>query len=306
MRKRTMKYLAVMFGIIMISLMGTYAGLAIYYHNAFAYGTWINGVYCTGKSIQEVNDELVKDFTYEGLTIYDRDGNAFVIPAEEISYQFDFGKALEIYQKRQNSWMWIDSIFHAHITSLTPVVSYDPGKFETCFAALPFCMESTPEEARRVEIVNTGNGYELINERTQVLNLEEARSAVLTAVEESREEVFLKEEDCYHDLELTEQMQDTLALWEKLNAFQQCGIVYQMGEEQIPLDASVVSKWIALDETGDFLLDEAGQFQLREDAIEEFVEELAYQVRYGRRKQTVSCHQGGTCDSRRRCLWQPD
>ena len=252
-----MKYLAVMFGIIMISLMGTYAGLAIYYHNAFAYGTWINGVYCTGKSIQEVNDELVKDFTYEGLTIYDRDGNAFVIPAEEISYQFDFGKALEIYQKQQNSWMWIDSIFHAHITSLTPVVSYDRGKFETCFAALPFCMESTPEEARRVEIVNTGNGYELINERTQVLNLEEARSAVLTAVEESREEVFLKEEDCYHDLELTEQMQDTLALWEKLNAFQQCGIVYQMGEEQIPLDASVVSKWIALDETGDFLLDEA-------------------------------------------------
>lgn len=275
MRKRTMKYLAVMFGIIMISLMGTYAGLAIYYHNAFAYGTWINGVYCTGKSIQEVNDELVKDFTYQGLTIYDRDGNAFVIPAEEISYQFDFGKALEIYQKQQNSWMWIDSIFHAHITSLTPVVSYDPGKFETCFAALPFCRESTPEEARRVEIVNTGNGYELINERTQVLNLEEARSAVRTAVEESREEVFLKEEGCYHDLELTEQMQDTLALWEKLDAFQQCGIVYQMGEEQIPLDASVVSRWIALDETGDFLLDEAGQFQLREDAIEEFVKELA-------------------------------
>ena len=85
MGKRTVKHLAVMFAVIMISLMGTYVGLAIYYHNAFTYGTWINGVYCTGKSIREVNEELVKDFTYEGLTIYDRDGNVYVSPAEDIS-----------------------------------------------------------------------------------------------------------------------------------------------------------------------------------------------------------------------------
>lgn len=270
-----MKHLAVMFAIILISLMGTYVGLAIYYHNAFAYGTWINGVYCTGKSIQEVNDELVKEFTYDGLTIYDRDGNACMISAEEISYQFDFDRALEVYQKQQNSWMWIDSIFHEHITELKPVVSYDQGKFETCFAALPFCLENTPDDMRRVEIVRTGQGYELINERTEVINLEEAKAVIQAAVEESKEEISLVEAGCYHDLELTDEMQDTLALWEKLDVFQQCGIVYQMGEEQIPLDASVVSEWIALDEAGQFLLDEAGQFQLREGAIEEFVANLA-------------------------------
>lgn len=275
MKKRILKHLAVIFAIIMISLMGTYLGLAIYYHNAFAYGTWINGVYCTGKSIREVNDELVKDFTYEGLVIYDRNGNACRIPAEEISYQFDFGRALEIYRQQQNAWMWIDSMFHAHIAELTPVVSYNPEKFETCFAALPFCREKIPEEECRLEIVKTDQGYELINERTEVLNLEEAKAAILAAVEDSKEEVYLAREGCYHDLELTEQMQDTLALWEKLDAFQQCGIVYQMGDEQIPLDKGVISGWIALDETGEFLLDEAGQFQLKEGAIEAFVTDLA-------------------------------
>ncbi len=275
MKKRILKHLAVIFAIIMISLMGTYLGLAIYYHNAFAYGTWINGVYCTGKSIREVNDELVKDFTYEGLVIYDRNGNAFRIPAEEISYQYDFGRALEIYRQQQNAWMWIDSMFHAHIAELTPVVSYNPEKFETYFAALPFCQEKIPEEECRLEIVKTDQGYELINERTEVLNLEEAKAVILAAVEDSKEEVYLAQEGCYHDLELTEQMQDTLALWEKLDAFQQCGIVYQMGDEQIPLDKGVISGWIALDETGEFLLDEAGQFQLKEGAIEAFVTDLA-------------------------------
>lgn len=275
MKKRILKHLVIVLAIITISLMGTYVGLAVYYHNAFAYGTWINGVYCTGRSIQEVNDELVKDFTYEGVHVYDKDGNVFTIPAEQISYQFDFGRALEIYQKQQNAWMWIDSMIHEHITDLTPVVSYDPVKFEACFAALPFSVDNIPNEERRVEIIKTDRGYELVNERTEVLNLEEAKAVILAAVEDSKEEVSLVEAGCYHDLELTDQMRDTLVLWEKLEAFQQCGIVYQMGEEQIPLDGSVVSEWIALDEAGGFLLDEAGQLQLKEGAIEEFVAELA-------------------------------
>lgn len=275
MKKRILKHLVIVLAIITISLMGTYVGLAVYYHNAFAYGTWINGVYCTGRSIQEVNDELVKDFTYEGVHVYDKDGNVFTIPAEQISYQFDFGRALEIYQKQQNAWMWIDSMIHEHITDLTPVVSYDPVKFEACFAALPFSVDNIPNEERGVEIIKTDRGYELVNERTEVLNLEEAKAVILAAVEDSKEEVSLVEAGCYHDLELTDQMRDTLVLWEKLEAFQQCGIVYQMGEEQIPLDGSVVSEWIALDETGGFLLDEAGQLQLKEGAIEEFVAELA-------------------------------
>ena len=92
--------MTIIFCILLVSLMATYIGLAIYYHNAFAYGTWINGVYCTGRSISDVNKELAKGFSYEGVTIHDKDGNTFQIAAEEIGYQFDFAKALEIYQKQ--------------------------------------------------------------------------------------------------------------------------------------------------------------------------------------------------------------
>ena len=137
---------------ILVSLMGTYIGLAIYYHNAFAYGTWINGVYCTGKSIGDVNSELVKDFSYEGLTILDKDGNTCEIAADKIGYQFDFVKALEIYQKQQNAWMWIDSLFHGENTQLVPVVSYDRQALEQILAQLPFLSEERQhtEEERRV------------------------------------------------------------------------------------------------------------------------------------------------------------
>ena len=80
--KRFLKHFAIILCILLVSLMGTYVGLAIYYHNAFAYGTWINGVYCTGRSIEEVNRELVQDFSYDGLTVYDKEGNSYTISAE--------------------------------------------------------------------------------------------------------------------------------------------------------------------------------------------------------------------------------
>lgn len=276
MRRKIAKHLMIMFCIIMVSLMGTYIGLAVYYHNAFEYGTWINGVYCTGKSIEEVNEELVKDFAYEGVTICDKDGNSYTISAQEIAYQFDFEKALEIYLQRQNSWMWVESLIRGEDTNLTPVVSYDQELLEKAMDSIPFLVEEQEkEENLKVAIIKTNQGYELLNERMDVLDIEEARNAVQTAIEESKDNISLEEAGCYHDLKLTAKMQETLNLWEKVDEFQKCGIVYQMGEEQVPVDASVVCNWIKMDEAGDFLPDENGELQLREDAIKEYIAGLA-------------------------------
>ncbi len=277
MSKRFVKHLVIIFCIILVSLMGTYIGLAIYYHNAFAYGTWINGVYCTGKSIGDVNKELAQGFSYDGVRISDKEGDTWEISAGEIAYRFDFAKALEIYQKQQNSWMWIDSLIHGNKTELTPVVFYDKEALYEILDRIPFLTASgrQSDRDRRVAIIKTGQGYELVNERVSVLSVEEAEEAVVKAIEDSRTEVSLEEEGCYHDLELTVQMKDTLSLWEKIDAFQQCGVIYQMGEEQIPVDASVVCDWIELNEDGSFAMDEQGNLRLRENAVEEFIDRLA-------------------------------
>ncbi|MDE6202350.1 MAG: hypothetical protein K2G19_02605, partial [Lachnospiraceae bacterium] len=62
--------------IILLSLISMYLGLAYYYADGFSYNTWINGIYCTGKSVNEVNDELLKQYDYAGLTITDSDGKS--------------------------------------------------------------------------------------------------------------------------------------------------------------------------------------------------------------------------------------
>ncbi len=274
MRKRWLKTSILILFLVLLQIMAVYVGLSLYYRNAFEYGTWINGVYCTGKSIDEVNEELAAQFQYDGITIIDKYQNTYYLNVSELEYQFDFKEALKLYLDRQNSWLWIDSFWKVRQDTLSPVVSYDKEKLTSCLEQIPF-LQAEKEAGRNIVINKTPQGYELVDERADVLNIEEAKEAVKAAVADSRTTISLAEANCYHDLELTPQMEEVLKQWELVEEFQNCGIVYQMGEEQVPVDASVVCDWILLDENGNFALDANGALQLQEGAVEEFVNFLA-------------------------------
>ena len=59
----------------------------------YCYGTWINGVYCTGKSVEEVNEELLSQVTYDKITVIDRNNNCFEVNVADIDYKMDYTTA---------------------------------------------------------------------------------------------------------------------------------------------------------------------------------------------------------------------
>ena len=70
-------------------------------------------------------------------------------------------------------------------------------------------------------------------------------------------------------------MQQDIALWKKINDYQDCGIVYQFGEERYPIDAGVVCNWLLKDENGTFVFDDEGNLCTDEIKVDEFVDALA-------------------------------
>ena len=111
MKKHFFRKIFLLFSIIISQFAIVYIGLAVYYRNAFEYGTWINNIYCTGKNIEEVNQELTGQFAYDGITIYDKEQNAYQISAGDIDYGYDFAESLKAYLDKQNSWLWVDSLW---------------------------------------------------------------------------------------------------------------------------------------------------------------------------------------------------
>ena len=137
----------------------------------------MNGIYCTGKTVEEVNEELLKSCSYAGLTIYDGEGNAFRIEPEDVDYTFDFKEALQSYLGRQNSYLWIENLFAAKERSLQPVVSYDEELLWEVLQSMPAFRGKKPEE-RTVSIQKTDAGYVLVDERKHVLNEEKAKERI--------------------------------------------------------------------------------------------------------------------------------
>lgn len=272
--KKSIKRLVILFAVILFQVTAAYVGLAFYYHNAFEYGTWINGIYCTGKSIEEVNVELKNRFHYDGVTIYDEQKNSYSIDADAIGYEYDFTESLKSYLASQNTWMWFNCFWRIRQDEIKPVISYTEADFDVCFKSLPIYQEEQGK-TRNISIVKTGQGYELVNERTHVLDLQQVKAVIEEAVLTADDTIDLAEADCYYDMELTAEMQRTLQEWEEVKDFQDCNIIYQIGEDQIPIDASVVCDWIMLNEDGSFAWDEDGNLQLREDAVREFISGLA-------------------------------
>ncbi|MDE7331684.1 MAG: L,D-transpeptidase/peptidoglycan binding protein [Lachnospiraceae bacterium] len=261
--------------IILLSLISMYLGLAYYYADGFSYNTWINGIYCTGKSVNEVNDELLKQYDYAGLTITDSDGKSYTIPAETVNLTVDFNEVLELYLEKQNPVLWIDNLLgEAGEKRLEPKTAYDKDAYDKIINGFSF-LHGKKDEERIVKVQKGDQGYYLVNERTHVLDEEKAKERIKEAFESFTDSLDLEEAGCYEDLALTQEMKEELALWEKLSVYQDCGIVYRFGDETYTVDAKDACDFIKTDDEGNFVYDEHGNLCTDEEKVYAFVDRLA-------------------------------
>ncbi len=274
-KKKATVWAALITAAVFAVCIGFYAGLSEYYKNGFSYGTWINGIYCTGKSVEEVNRELLQSCSYDGITVYDGQGGSYPVTAEEIGYTFDFEEALRDYLKEQNPYLWVWNLFSAKEKRLTPVISFDEEGLLAALEKIPDYADVRTEEDRGVDIRKTAGGYMLTDERRNVLNKSKTVEAMETALRSFETRIDLTECGCYEDLPYSDGMKQELERWEQIKEFQDCRIVYRFGEEEVPVDASVVCDWMAVDEEGNYLTDEQGRLLPEDEKIEAFVDRLA-------------------------------
>lgn len=251
-----------------------YIALAFYYHDEFFYGTWLNGVYCTGRSVEEVNELLTEKTPAEDIVIVDMAGNTEYLHAEDIQYQVDYREHLNSYLSVQNPFLWGINLFRKLDGQILPAASYDEEKLLEKIEGLAVVRQGKTAGPARVEIVRTAQGYVLEETLSRVPDAEKITDEIIRAVSQGEHQIELTEE-FYENREMTEEMKETLILWDKVAEFQDCGIIYDMGDELIPIDASVTADWIAVTDEGDFILDEEGCLTMTENGIADFIDALA-------------------------------
>ena len=283
-----MKYKRILLFSLLFFLFGGYILMAIYYRQGFGMNTWINGIYCTGKTVQEINTELLLNTQVPSLIITDQDDNRYEISFDSFAYKMDYTEPLMQYMIRQNAFLWITRIWKSESQTLLPVISFDDQAFGELWQTLDFVTKEKSLEKDMI-IRLTESGYQLYDGMSRRLNLEAAYLAVTEALRHGSRTLDLAEAGCYEDLSLSAGQVEIIALFQKIDEFQDCKIIYDMGDTRIPVDKGIACTFIALTREGAIELDEQGDLILDVEGIEEFISNLAEEYNtYGKERNFTS------------------
>lgn len=238
-------------GIILLILLCAvaYLGIAYYYMDGFSFGTWINGVYCTGKSVEEVNEELLAQKHQAQLQVVypicsgedqpeaARKSSLFVL--DEQTVKFDYTKPLQQLLQKQRPLLWARNLFLPEGGyELTPaVILTEDGekRFEAQFLADETVRAELDREACIRLERDEGEGFKLYNGKKNRLDTGKALSECIAAIRQGEESLLLSAA-CYYDTEADASEREQEALYQELREFLDFEIVYDMGAEQVRFD----------------------------------------------------------------------
>ncbi len=278
--KKILRFLTIFFLSGTLLGLGGLLALTLYYRNNFPVNTWINGVYCTGKSIEQVNEELVSAQEVSAssvITIVDAEGADWEINMLAADIRPDYRDALRVYLKQNASIHWMSNL-QRPVSSELLAGKYlaDEEKLRACFTELPFVVEERkmPEGVR---IRKSQEGFALEDGNAHRLNLEKACAYLESCLSKGQTTIDLSSGECYEDLADSAFDERQRDIWKQICFFSERGsrIVYDMGAEQIPLTPAVTSGFLKTEADGCPALDEEGRIVIDEDMVYGWVEALA-------------------------------
>ncbi len=224
-----------------------YLGLAVYYEDGFSFLTYINGVYCTGKSVEEVNRELNEAYVYEGLEVKCKDG-AFYIAAEDIGFTYDYKEPLNHYLEIQNPYLWIENLTDGKKEyTLQPAVCFDEILLYEAVDNVFAKQDVDKGEPVRLEL--TDIGFQIIDTKLNLFDISKSKEVIKQALTAGKSSINLVDEGCYYDKPYTDEELDLLAFYEILQKFQNRKAVYLFDDEKEELTSADLIKTLSFYKT---------------------------------------------------------
>lgn len=258
--------------------MGGFLVLGLYYRSNFPVNTWINGVYCTGKTVEQVNGELADSQEASAVSVIDIDHNVWEIDMDAADIRPDYIPELKAYLKRSSYISWLENL-GGPVSVELPVERYsaDKDRLASCFGKLPF-VEEERDRTEGVSVLWSEEGYYLQDNNGKRLIIAKALDYLEDCLSKGQTTVDLAEGECYEDLPDSDDDRIQRDIWKQICEFtDRAGtIVYDMGTEKIGFSPAVAGGFL---EKGSKdacpTLDGQNRITVSEEAVRKWVEQLA-------------------------------
>ena len=246
-----------------------YIGGVIYFNNHFSFGTKINGVNVSGKTVEEVQSSIENEISNYILVLEERNDIKEEIKASDIELKYDGSDRIREIKDSQNKYSWFLSIFESKDDNIYKAVTFNEGLLKDKVKNLGAITSKDIVSPKDASFKYNNGSFDIVQEiYGNKVNEDILYEKIKDAVIEGKEILNLDNEGCYVNPKFISSSDEVKAAKEGLNKALQAKITYEIFGNNEYLDSSKISSWLSVNDNMEVIID--GQ------KAKNYIDELAY------------------------------
>ena len=261
--------LGVLIGYVAILVIAYGIGV-FYYSSRFLPGTEINGMDCSGKTVEEVENNMESQIASYQLVLKERGDKSETISASQISMEYISDGKIQELKEQQNPFAWFLAFARQQDYTLSATTSYDETALNAAVDALDCFKEENvvqPVDAH----LEVQDGQYVIVEETQgtALDSDKVKEAVKNAIDSGETLLDLDQAGCYIEPSVLSTDENLAKQRDEGNKLLTVTVTIDFSDRQEVIDADVMKDWLTTNEEGAVDLDRT--------KVREYVQQLQYE-----------------------------
>lgn len=226
-----------------------YLGMTKYFTTHFYFGSEINSVSVSGKTVDEakiVMESSLKDYT---LNLKERGGKTEQIKAGDVDLQYNTEDEFKKFKDSQNPFRWVLACFSGKDSRMTVGFSYDENLLQERIDKLSCFDSSNIIEPKNPSFKYADNNYVIVDEVPgNKVDRDTLHSHVSDAILSGKTEIDLESLNCYVKPEYNSKSEKVIEARDALNKYVSSKITYTFEDKVETVDASIINKWLSVDD----------------------------------------------------------
>lgn len=239
------------------SLLIIYLGMSLYFINHFYFGSTINCINVSGKTVNGANEELAAKLKTYTLKLEEQGGVKEEIRGADINLRYDSHNKIQCLKHSQNPFQWFCGLFNKKEYTLPGIISYDEELLKERVNNLSCFNISNIIKPKNPSFKYTNSGYEIIKEtKGTMVNKDILYNHVVSAILQGKTTINFNTINCYEHPKYTSNSKEIVATKNILNKYTSSKITYTFDERKEVLDGSTINTWLKVDDNLEIIFDE--------------------------------------------------
>lgn len=251
MKKQKGRRKQIIIGIISLGIIILiYLITTLYFANRFYFGSAINSIDISGKTVEEAEEKISSELKNYKLVIEGKDGAKEEINGADIDLKYNKDNAeIQEIKNKQNPLNWFSSLFIKKEHEIKQIISYNEELLNKVIGNLSIIKDKNVIKSQNPILKYNNGAYEIIPEKEgNEINKEALKKAVNRAIIDGDFTLNLEDNDCYEKSKYNIKSKEVTDAKEILNKYVSSKITYYFGDKSEGIDGTIISNWIDVDE----------------------------------------------------------